>query len=99
MTAADVMQAARGKPVPFVSGDFSCLLRPMSFAERREVFGWHDAGKDGEALQAWLVTAFVVDESGAPLVACLDDWSVSLVGEVAREVLRRAGLGGDAGKA
>ncbi len=101
MTAEDVKLAARGKPSPFEHGEFRCLLRPMTFAERGVVFDWRTTGKTGAELQAWLVVTFVCDESGKPLLQQSDlvDFDVLIVEAIAEAVMTRAGLTGDAGKA
>lgn len=102
MTKSDVLAGAKGKPVEFVSGEFKCLLRPLSFGERRELFDWHTAHKDvpgsGLALQEKVLLAAVCDERGAALLTADDlaDFDGALADTVAQEIMRRNGLDGRA---
>lgn len=103
MTKADVLNGARGKPVEYVSTDgFKCLLRPLSFGERRELFDWHQQHSEepGSAmeLQAKFLLLAVCDEQGKPLLepADLNDFAGPLADEVAKEIARRNGLDGKA---
>ena len=106
MTKADLLNAVKLAPVPFDGpGGFHCLLRPLTWGERRALFDWHKqheatAGA-GLELQARLITLAVSDESGAPLLeaADLDGFGLELVDALAAEVAKRNGLGGAPGKA
>lgn len=101
MTAQDVLNAAKGKAAPFEFDGETYHLRPLSFGERREVFAWHEQGKAGDGLQVWLVQSCLCDAFGRsiPLSASeVDGFDVRLVDAIAKEILRRAGLVGDAGK-
>lgn len=103
MTAQDVIAGAKGKPVPFEFDGFSCLLRPLTYGERNELFAWRERNdpKLGEELPRWLLTRAVCDESGRPILAPgdLDGFDLRVVDAVANAVLLRAGIGGDSGKA
>lgn len=102
MTKADVLAGARGKPVPFESDGFKCLLRPLSFGERQDLFAWLQSHRDepGSALvlQAKLIVSGVCDEAGLPLLEPADvrDFGGPLADELAKEIGRRNGLDGKA---
>lgn len=81
-------------------GDCSVLVREMSLAMRRD---FHEAGKclDGHALQAWLTTRAIVDETGQRVFTDADEdyllnGRVDLLQKVAEAVLRLSGLAHDA---
>jgi hypothetical protein len=105
MTKDDVLKGARGKPTPFklqrADGQvFECLLRPMTYGERRELFDFsRDHGNEpgsGMELQARVVTLTVCDESGKPLLepADLGGFDVEVIEAIAAEVARRNGVDG-----
>ena len=100
MTRDDVLRGARGKPVPFEFDGFTCLLRPLSYGERQELFAWsRDRGQEpgsGLALQGRLVLMAVCDENGATLLepGDLNQFGGPLVDALALEVARRNALDG-----
>ncbi len=105
MTKDDVLKGARGKPTPFefARGDgqtFKCLLRPLTYGERRDLFDFsRDHGNEpgsGMELQARILTLTVCDENGKPLLepADLRDVDVEVIEAVAAEVARRNGVDG-----
>lgn len=102
MTKADVLAGARGRPVPFEFDGFRCLLRPLSFGERQELFQWsRDHGEEpgsGLALQAKVVAMAVCDEAGNRLLdeSDLVGFAVPIAEAVATEVARRNGVDGKA---
>ncbi len=100
MTKDDVLRAARGKPVPFEFDGFGCLLRPLSYGERQELFAWgrehaQEPGS-GLVLQGRLVLMTVCDENGGPLLepGDLAQFGGLLVDAIAIEVTRRNGIDG-----
>lgn len=106
MTKADLLKAAKGKPSRFDGPDgFSCLLRPLTWGERKELFEWFAANKAnanaGMELQAKFITLAVCDEQGAPLLTANDlpALGLEIADAIAEEVARRNGLGAKAGKA
>lgn len=105
MTKADLLSAARGKPVSFDGPDgFTCLLRPLSWGERKELFDWLTAHRDepgsGLELESRLITLAVCDGSGATLLVAgdLTDFALNVSDAVAKEVARRNGMDGKAGE-
>lgn len=103
MTKADVLAGAKGKPTEFTFEEFKCLLRPLTFGERRELFEWHEKHKDeagsGMRLQEKFLLYAVCDETGKKLLdeVDLDDFAGPIADAVAKEVARRNGLDGKAG--
>ncbi|AMV30055.1 hypothetical protein VT84_37020 [Gemmata sp. SH-PL17] len=100
MTKDDVLRAARGKPVPFEFDGFTCLLRPLSYGERQELFAWgrEHAQEQGSglALQGRLVLMALCDETGVALLepTDLNQFGGPLVDAIALEITRRNGLDG-----
>lgn len=105
MTKQDVLNGARGKPVPFTGPDgFACLLRPLKWGERKELLEWlREHGEEpGSAmlLQEKFIVAAVCDESGAPILTAedLNGFDGPTADAVANEVAKRNGLDGKAGE-
>lgn len=102
MTKADVLAGARGKPVPFEFEGFRCLLRPLSFGERSDLFAWSreygDKPGSGLELQGKVVLLAVSDEQGVPLLAEPDlrDIDGRIMEAITAEVARRNGVDGKA---
>lgn len=102
MTKADVLAGARGKPVPFEFEGFGCLLRPLTFGERQELFEWsREHGTEpgsGLTLQAKVVALAVCDAGGNKLLeeADLIGFAVPIAEAIATEVARRNGVEGKA---
>lgn len=103
MTAQDVLDAAKGIAKPFDCDGVSLPLRPLSFDDRRTVLDWFSDGKGtGEDLMVWLFRRHLADSSGVRVLSDespVGGFDVALMEQAANEVLRRAGLKGDAGKA
>lgn len=105
MTKQDVINGARGKPAPFDGPDgFACLLRPLTWGERKELLEWlrQHGEEPGSAmlLQEKFLLAGVSDDQGKPLLAAEDlaGFAGPIADAVAKEVARRNGLDGGAGE-
>lgn len=102
MTKSDVIAGARGKPVLFEFEGFRCLLRPLSFGERSDLFAWSRAhGEEpgsGLELQTKVALLGVCDEKGAPLLEAADlrEFDGRVVEAISSEVARRNGVDGKA---
>jgi hypothetical protein len=105
MTAEDVLNGARGKPVPFEFYGFTYLLRPISRAELMAWHKWHGAQGErpdlGWESQAKIVALAVCDEGGKALlteeqVASLPNAAIDAIAD---EVARRNWGASAAGKA
>lgn len=102
MTKADVLAGAKGKPVPFEFEGFKCLLRPLSFGERSDLFAWsREHGEEpgsGLVLQGKVVLLAVSDENGSPLLDEPDLREIDgrIMEAISTEVARRNGVDGKA---
>ncbi len=105
MTKADLLSAAKGKPVPFEGPDgFSCLLRPLTWGERKGLFEWLGAHRDdpgsGLELDQKLILAAVCDEAGVNVLdpEDLTGFALHVSEAIAKEVAKRNGMDGKAGE-
>ncbi|MES2208583.1 MAG: hypothetical protein V4515_00105 [Chloroflexota bacterium] len=107
MRKADLIAGVNGKPTPFEVEGFAVHLRPLTAADRLDLFRWHKEHK-GEPtaandLQHKLIALAVVDpESGDRLLSEKEaaDLAAVAVDAISEEVARRNGMGNDdAGKA
>lgn len=91
MTKADVLAGARGKPTVFEFEEFKCLLRPLTFGERRKLFDMPGLEVE-QSLFLWAVS----DGAGNRLLAedDLADFALPVFNAVVSEVARRNGLDG-----
>jgi len=102
VTKTDVLNGAKGKPVPFEFEGFTCLLRPLLWPERHALIEYvRDHGSEpgsGLELQTRFVLAGVSDADGKPLLERddIEAFSVTIADAVAKEVAKRNGLDGKA---
>lgn len=105
MTKEDVLKGAKGKPAPFTLNrdgcePFKCLLRPLTYGERRDLFDFSQQhGTEpgsGMELQARVVTLTVCDAEGKPILDAADlrGFDVEVIEAIAAEVARRNGIDG-----
>lgn len=103
MTKAELLAAARGKPLPFEFSGFACFLLPLPWGEMKDVQGKHKEGDDAtaEAMTFEFVARAVCDESGARLLDPSDvpQLPLSTIRALSEEIARRSGVGADSGKA
>lgn len=99
MKKQDVLNGARGKPKEFVGPDgFQCLLRPLTWGERKELLEWlKEHGQEpgsGLQLQEKLLLAGISDAEGKPLLTAEDlkDFDGSIADAVTKEIQARNGM-------
>jgi hypothetical protein len=96
MTKAELLAAARGKPLPFEFAGFTCHLLPIAWGELKSLRANHERGnaEKAEAFTYEVIARAVCNETGEILLTAADceQFPLATLDALFNEIARRSGV-------